>query len=369
VKVVVVGAGIIGASIAYNLTRRPGVEVTVLEKATPGSGASEHSFAWTNAFDKDPQHYHTLNRDSMEIWHRFSRSIGLPEAFECRGRLLAENTEAGAARLEARVKTLQSWGYRCRMMPLAEVAALEPGLNCAGFTAASYSEVEGHVDVPRVIDACLQRAQERGASVMTSTSLTGLQRDDGGRVEVVETTSEVLACDAVVIAGGTATPALAALAGVQIPQPVSPGIVVRTDPRPRLFSSISVAHLPALSATRPDIHLRQTADGVLQFGQGTQESLNNDDSQEHADDLLDRAIHYFPALKGATAIRQPVGFRPMPADGLPVLGFAASAPNLYLALMHSGVTLAPLVGEMAVLEIVDGASVSELAPYRVERFR
>jgi glycine/D-amino acid oxidase-like deaminating enzyme len=367
-KVVVIGAGIIGASIAYNLTRRPGVEVTVVEKASPGSGASSHSFAWTNAFDKEPQHYNTLNRDSMETWHRFSRAIGAAEAFESNGGLLIVNSDDGAERLRARVATLQSWGYRCRMMPLDEVAALEPGLNGEGFTAASYSEVEGHADVPRVIEACLQRARERGATVMTSTALTGLQRDAGGRVEAVETTAGRLACDVVVLAGGTDTPALAALAGVTIPQPVSPGIVVRTDPRPRLFTAISVAHLPALSAKRPDIHIRQTADGVVQFGQGTQESLNNDDSQAHADDLLDRAIHYFPALKGATALRQPVGYRPMPADGLPVLGFAQAAPNLYLALMHSGVTLAPIVGELAVLEVVDGASVGELAPYRAERF-
>ncbi|MGE0057761.1 MAG: NAD(P)/FAD-dependent oxidoreductase [Dehalococcoidia bacterium] len=367
-KVVVVGAGIIGASIAYNLTRRPGVEVTVIEKASPGSGASGHSFAWTNAFDKDPQHYNTLNRDSMELWHRFSRSIGVPDAFECNGRLLLENTAEGAAALETRVKTLQSWGYRCRMMPLDEVAALEPGLNCEGFTAASYSEVEGHVDVPKVIKACLQRAQDRGAVVMTSTALTGLQRDGAGRIEAVETTSGRLACDVLVVASGTDTPAIAALAGVTIPQPVSPGIVVRTDPRPKLFASVSLLHLPALSPTRPDIHLRQTSDGVVQFGQGTQESLNEDDSQEHADDLLDRATHYFPALKGARAIRQPVGFRPLPEDGLPVLGFAKAAANLYLTLMHSGVTLAPIVGEMTVLEVVDGVSVGELTPYRVERF-
>jgi glycine/D-amino acid oxidase-like deaminating enzyme len=58
----------------------------------------------------------------------------------------------------------------------------------------------------------------------------------------------------------------------------------------------------------------------------------------------------------------------MPADGLPVLGFARVAPGLYLALMHSGVTLAPMVGELATLEIVDGARVEALEAYRVERF-
>lgn len=59
----------------------------------------------------------------------------------------------------------------------------------------------------------------------------------------------------------------------------------------------------------------------------------------------------------------------MPIDELPVIGFCDAAPNLYIALMHSGVTLAPLVGELAAVEIVDGARAEMLAPYRPERFR
>ena len=58
----------------------------------------------------------------------------------------------------------------------------------------------------------------------------------------------------------------------------------------------------------------------------------------------------------------------MPADGLPVLGFSENVPNLYLAVMHSGVTLAPLVGELSAIEIIDGTKVEMLQPYRPERF-
>ena len=58
----------------------------------------------------------------------------------------------------------------------------------------------------------------------------------------------------------------------------------------------------------------------------------------------------------------------MPRDGLPILGFTPSAPNLYLATMHSGVTLAALVGECAASEILDGADIDFLAPYRLARF-
>jgi glycine/D-amino acid oxidase-like deaminating enzyme len=72
--VVVVGAGIVGASIAYHLARRQ-VAVTVLERHRPGAGASSHSFAWINAFGKEPYPYHDLNRRSMEVWHRFAQGL------------------------------------------------------------------------------------------------------------------------------------------------------------------------------------------------------------------------------------------------------------------------------------------------------
>ena len=173
----------------------------------------------------------------------------------------------------------------------------------------------------------------------------------------------------VILANGTATTELAATADVHIPQQNSPGVVIRTDPQPPILQNVSVLHLPPIDKDRHEIHLRQSADGTFAIGQGSQESVDRDDSQAHADALLSRAIHYLPALAGARAIPKPVGYRPMPIDGLPVLGFCQATPNLYIALMHSGVTLAPLVGELATLEIVDGARVEMLAPYRPERFR
>jgi len=187
-------------------------------------------------------------------------------------------------------------------------------------------------------------------------------------VQTVQTAQGEIACDAVVLAAGTETTALAALAGLHIPQEESPGVVVRTDPQPRVLQTVSVLYMPPVDAARPEIHLRQLADGTLQVGEGSQESLARDDSQEHAEALLARATHYLPALAGARAIPVPVGYRPMPRDGFPVLGYPEPVPNLYLALMHSGVTLAPLVGELAAMEIVDGARVQLLDAYRPERF-
>ena len=146
-------------------------------------------------------------------------------------------------------------------------------------------------------------------------------------------------------------------------------MVIRTNPLPSLLEYVPVIYAPASGDGRREIHFRQCADGRMMIGEGDQESLAEDDSQAHADDLLDRARRYLPGLEDAEAVPVPVGWRPMPLDGYPVMGFASEAPNLYVALTHSGVTLAPALSQLAAQEICDGVLAdAALWPYRPERF-
>ncbi|MCH7621979.1 MAG: FAD-binding oxidoreductase [Chloroflexi bacterium] len=377
-QVVVVGAGIVGASIAYHLTQR-GARVTVVDSGKAGFGASSHSFAWINAGAKSPAAYHDLNRRSLEMWDRFAQRLGCDVGLRWGGKLSWEATSEGAAALKERVGQLQEWGYPSRLLDEAELHRLAPELSLGTVTAAEFSEIEGQVEPQMVVDACLWRARELGAKLVEGTSVTAFARSKGRpRVESLETSGGSLPCDVVVLAAGVSTTELAAKAGVHVPQEESPGVVIRTDPRPPLLPTVPVVYAPALDPDHPalvrsEIHLRQCHDGSLMIGEGNQESLRRDDTQAHADDLLGRAIHYLPSLAGARAITVPVGYRPMPLDGYPVLGFPApnsteAAPNVYIALTHSGVTLAPLIGELAAIEIVDGVRVESLSPYRPERF-
>ena len=73
-NVTVVGAGIVGAAIAYSLAKR-GVAVTVVDKGRPGGGATSHSFAWINATAKHPVAYHNFNRRSLDLWDRFAQGF------------------------------------------------------------------------------------------------------------------------------------------------------------------------------------------------------------------------------------------------------------------------------------------------------
>ena len=372
-KVAVVGAGILGAAVAWQLARR-GVHVSLIDKGQPGQGASSHSFAWINAGAKEPIGYHNLNRRSLEMWPRFAAAVGDggdPDSVGLRwgGKVSWESSPVAAEALAARVRQLQSWGYPSRLIDANELKRLEPALEIGPVAAAEYSPNEGQVEPQMVVDACLRRLREMGCEIHAGTEVHGFEQHDGGRIHGLSTASGYREVDGVVIAAGTETTRLAVLAGVNVPQAQSPGVVMRTDPLPPLLRNVPVVYAPPLGEGRREIHLRQCADGSLMIGEGDQESLAEDDSQAHADDLLARARRYLPGLGSAKAVPVPVGWRPMPLDGYPVIGFSSEAPNLYVALTHSGVTLAPALSQLAAQEICDGTPADAvLGPYRPQRF-
>ena len=365
-SVTVIGAGIVGAAITYTLAKR-GADVTVIDKGRPGGGATSHSFAWINATAKHPVSYHDFNRRSLGMWDRFARGLDTDVGLRWGGQLEWASTEEGAAELRSRAQQLQAWGYPCELLDAAGMARLEPGLTPNEVAAAIYCELDGMVEPTTAAEACIQAAAKHGAKTKLETEVTGLSTNNG--TATVTAGGENITSDVVVLAGGVDNTLLAEMTGVNIPQQDSPGVVIRTSPISKpLFSTVSVVYAPPLESDRPEIHLRHCLDGTAMIGEGSQESLARDDTQAHADELLARAMEYVPNLKGATAVPVPVGYRPMPLDGFPVIGRPAKAPNVYLALTHSGVTLAPLISQVATMEILDGADVEFLADYRPDRF-
>ena len=145
--VTVIGAGILGASIAWRIAER-GVKVTLIDRGSPGQGASSHSFAWINAGAKEPMGYHNLNRRSLEMWHRFAQALaphGDPAEVGLRwgGKVSWESDADAAGVLAARVRRLQSWGYPTRLIEAGDLKRLEPALDVGPVAAAEYSPTEG----------------------------------------------------------------------------------------------------------------------------------------------------------------------------------------------------------------------------------
>lgn len=366
--VAVIGAGIVGASIAWRIASR-GHQVTLIEKAEPGAGASSHSFAWVNAGAKEPIGYHNLNRRSLEMWTRFADDLGEDVGLRWGGKIAWETDQLAAEELIARVNQLQSWGYPSRTVSAGELAELEPSLEIGPVVAAEFNENEGQVEPQMVVDACIRRMNEMEAGIHTGVEVRGFDRGSDGKIRAVQTDSAEFPVDSVVVAAGTDTTTVAGMGGAYIPQAESPGVVIRTTPLPPLLHNVPVIYAPPLEDGRREIHMRQCPDGRFMIGEGDQESLAEDDTQQHADDLLARAACYLPGLSDAKAVPVPVGWRPMPLDGYPTVGYTAETPNLYVALTHSGVTLAPVISQLVSMEICEDVRADAvLSPYRPERF-
>jgi glycine/D-amino acid oxidase-like deaminating enzyme len=354
-RVVIVGAGIMGASIAYHLAKR-GARVTVLEKQRPGAGATEKSFAWINAFSKLPRSYYDLNLYGIAGWRRLSLEIAELQIQWGGSVQWAAAEEAEAMRKN--IARLEQWGYAAHRVDESEISKLLPGCAPGPVAAACFAEQEGTVDPMQALGALLKSAQELGAAVEYPCEVTGISVA-GGRVRGVETTRGRMEADFLVLAAGVDTPRLAAMLQVDVPLKESPGLLAHTAPAPRMLERLAFA---------PGANIKQNPDGRIVTGSDFGSSSTLDTSKEFGEKLLEKARLFLPRIKEARLETVTLGHRVLPKDDHPIVGFVRSFPNLYVAAMHSGITLSPLIGQVAAAEILDGTSVDLLKDYRPSRF-
>jgi glycine/D-amino acid oxidase-like deaminating enzyme len=174
----------------------------------------------------------------------------------------------------------------------------------------------------------------------------------------VRTPSGFIQVDEVILAAGEASEALSADVGVVLPMANLAGFLAQSVPRPPLLHGIVLA---------PRAHMRQCVDGRIVVGWDFGGSGAPDDPDHEAEKLIGAARELL-VDDDLCLERFTLGVRPIPADGLPVIGPAPGLPGLYLAVMHSGITLAPLVGRLSAEEIVGGHALDVLEPYRLDRF-
>lgn len=196
----------------------------------------------------------------------------------------------------------------------------------------------------------------------------------GGSLASVETSSGSIQADRLVLATGAAPSLPGRISGIDIPQRSTPGIIAITKPMPPLINRVIAA---------PGVHLHQRNDGRVVLGE--QDGAPKTDAhkmrletrpntfparefaQQHGDRMLAVARKFVPALQDAVIDDAYIGWRPLPLDGHPVLGTSTEKPDIYLAIMHSGVSLAPIVGQLVTQELALAKPVKELEPYRPTR--
>jgi glycine/D-amino acid oxidase-like deaminating enzyme len=362
-RIVVVGAGIIGASIAYHLVKR-GARVVIVEAVRPGAGATEKSFGWINAtFSKRPRAYFDLNQLGLAGWRRLEIELGSELKVQWGGSVTWTPADGAGEALRENVRQHQEWGYATHLIDEDEFHRLLPNVPPGEFSAACHCEFEGAVDPVDALKALLRQIRELGGEVRYPLEVDGFKLANG-RVTAVRTGESSIEADTVVLASGVATQRLAKMAGVRIPLKESHGVLVHTRPQPKLIDRVVLG---------PGVHCKQKLDGRVVVGGQMVAGVGTADSEvpepgENGQRILREAAQVLPGIRGVAVERVTVGHRVMPVDEYPVVGFSERCPNLYVAAMHSGLTLAPLIGQLAALEILDGARVSLLDSYRPSRF-
>lgn len=353
------GAGIVGASVAFRLSRG-GAEVWLVDEDRPGAGTTSASFAWINANQKTPREYFELNRAGMEEHPRLGDELpgGTPWLNRSGNIIWAENREE----LERRVGRLRSWGYAAEMGRASEFSELlEPGLTLSEpETQIAFFPEEGWVDAPRLTNTLVDLAIREGAETRFGAAVESIDMVDGRVSGIRLGGGETIPADVVVNAAGPGADRVAALVGRDLPLAPKRGllarVVVEGEPLRRIVHS-------------PRVNLRPDGPGhVLLHHSTIDERLGSEPPSFLGRELLDRARSVLPALETSRIVGERIGVRPISADGFPCVGAVSCLAGYYEAVTHSGVTLGPLVGRLLAREILKGEIDPLLAPYSPARF-
>lgn len=351
-KTLVIGAGIVGASIAYHVARR-GAPVTVIDSSEIAGGATARSFAWINSWSTPNEAYARLRHCSLQDYHRLQDELNGALPLALNGALI---WKADTADTERRVREQASAGYDVKLIDTDHIYHAAPGLR-APPPMAAFAAGEGAIEPIEATRLLLRAAEKAGADILTGTTVDHLQMQNGKVTVVVG--DETLAADQVVIAAGTATSALAEPAGISIPLEHSPALLIRFSTDSPVIGRVIIT---------PDFEIRQVSDQVL-LAAAAYVDAEGDNGPEAIANRLQTTLR--SRLRGADNLQLDsveIGIRPIPADGLPVVGHVPQVDGLYLAVMHSGITLAPAVGRFAAAELLDDAEIDLLDICRPQRF-
>jgi glycine/D-amino acid oxidase-like deaminating enzyme len=369
-RVGVVGAGIVGASVAYHLSR-VGARVTLFEKAQPGSGATQNSFAWLNAFVADSR-YRALRLQSLMAYRDLDVRLKLGIVWG--GYSNWASTAEQVRSLRDSAAQMSATPYPVRPIDAAELIAMTPGLMPGPVAAAFFSRIDGHLNPVDVTLRFLDAARQRGATVMLQCEVQGLDRKHGA-LTGVHTNQGYFPLDRLIVAGGVDTPSILAMTGFDLKLRHAPGILAHSAP-----TSIIT---PIIFDAPGNLSFKQMADGSI-VGTDSPEPPDIAVHQEiraravafpdeglramHGNRILTKIAEFLPASRGMTLQRLTLGFRPMPLDELPVVGAIPGMSDVHVAVTHSGVTLAPILGRYVTQEVMTGSRIEVLAPFRPERF-
>lgn len=364
-RILVIGAGIVGAACAWALVRG-GHRVTVLDGYSPGSGATAAGMGHIVVMDDSPAQLQ-LTRYSQELWLELAPQLPAAAEYVQSGTLwlAADAQEMDLA--EKKAALYQSCRIAARMVLPAELSVLEPHLR-PGLAGALLVPADAVVYSPAVAAWMIDQVGHGGGTVKIGAPVTGLA---AGHVTLAD--GQTLEADVIVVATGTEISELLPELSVRPRK----GHLVITDRYPGFAKHqlVELGYLKSAHATDADsvaFNIQPRATGQLLIGSSRQfgaESGQVDHAIVRA--MLRRAFSYMPELSGLAALRIWSGFRAASPDHLPFIGPVPGRPGIYAVGGHEGLGITSSLGSaMLIADLIAGQSTHiDAAPYLPARFQ
>jgi glycine oxidase len=356
VKVTVVGAGIIGCAVAYELARR-GARVHVVDPRTPGQGATRASAGILAPYIEG--HVPSLLKlgvRSLALYDDFVRRAGADGATDIEyvrcGTLQVAAADAESIRLAALARELAQARVVHRLFDRNEVREIEPDLSPQVHSALLIPS-HGYVTAASLVAALVAAATQAGVVFETATVT---QVGSAAAGACVHTSNGRIEGDAAVMAAGSWSPLIPVRAGLEAasPRTAKPAVRPVRGQLVRLEVERPVARHVVWA---PGCYVVPLRDGSVLVG-ATVENAGFDDrpTASGVRGLLNAATTWFPGLENAVFAGARVGLRPGTDDELPIVGRSSTMPRVFYATGHfrNGVLLAPLTASLVADLVIDG---------------
>lgn len=370
--VVVVGAGIMGASIAFQLARHSGRKVAVVDARPPVGGMSGRTFGQIR------QHYSNALMVRMairgfEVLNDWGAQVGVGDPGYVRLGYLLLVVEAQVEACRRNVALGRSLGVDTRFASPDEIAALEPALVTDDLAGGAYEPNGGYIDVTRMVLSWLGAAQANGAALHFGLAVEAIATE-GGKVAGVETARGRIDAPVVVAAAGAWTTDLLAPLGIDLPiarRRLDMAFLKQPPGKPQIRTCITDGNSNVVM--RPDMgpYLLAVAypDEMPEVTDPAAPAPAADEARHRA--RLDKALaERLPDIAGAEIVRTVSGAYDITPDFHPILGWADGLDGIYIAAGFSGhgLKLSPAVGECATAAVTGAEAPFDIAPLRPSRF-
>lgn len=365
--IVIIGAGIMGCSIAWHLAERGVSNIVVLERDLIGRGATADAAGGIRLQFSTATNIQ-LSLFSMDYWENFEERFGVDINFRQQGYLFLLTSDENVATFQKNVALQQELGVPVRWVNPDEIAELNPSISMDGIIGGTFCPRDGWADTSTSTMGFASAARRLGVKILEETPVTGINVA-GGKVTGVTTPNGTISAPLVICCAGPQSAPLGVMAGIEIPiQPVRRMSFI-TEP----FDLVPQSSPFTIEFDR-SLYFHPESNGFL-FGMSnpdeppsTNKMVDDDWMFATVEALINRA----PVFEEATVLRGWAGFYEITPDDNPILGYVPELENMIVAAGFSGhgFMQGPAIGRAISELILDGApQIIDLSAFRPGRFQ